>query len=185
MSTDVDRIKQFLHQYLQASGMELEFSVQTAPAMPAEAQDHTVEVRFHGQDVPLLLDRRAELLNALEHLAAKLLGLAPEEHHRVRFDAAGYKSNRDQELQALAQQAIAEVTASGHPFRLSPMNSRERRLIHLLIAPTGLRSVSSGEGTFRSITVHPPDSVTSAKPAASTPETDARLARLRKSFGRR
>lgn len=182
LPSSVDRVNDFLNRYIAATGMELAFSVATIPGPLADGGEPILEVRFTGEDLPLLLDRRAELLNSLEHLAAKLLGLAPEEHHRLRFDAAGYKSGRDEELQSLAQQAIQEVSVSGHPFRLPPMNSRERRLVHLLIAPSGLRSVSSGEGPFRSITVHPTGP---AIPAVKAPEDDARLARLRKTFGRK
>lgn len=185
LSRDLDRVTQFLHQYIDASKMELTFAVQTGTDLSSDAEDRLLEVHFSGPDVSRLLDRRAELLNSLEHLAAKLLELPPEEHHRIRFDAASYKSGRDEELQALVRQAIGEVTSSGHPFRLPPMNSRERRMVHLLIADADLRSVSSGEGPFRSVTVHPSETAAAPKPAAEAAETAARLARLRKSFGRK
>ncbi len=168
--------------------MALEVHFEAEPTSAFNGADTLLHVHFSGPDVPLLLDRRADLLNALEHLAAKLLGLSPEQHHRVRFDAAGYKSSRDQELQAAAQEAINEVTRSGQPFRLAPMNSRERRLVHLLISNAGLRSASSGEGPFRSITVSSPDTPSTPNPTSTpptTPETDPRLDRLRNSFRRR
>ena len=194
LTASTGRVLRFLTGYLHAAGMSLEVHAEVEPAAPPDAADPILHVRFSGPDVPLLLDRQAELLNALEHLAAKLLGLSPEQHHRLRFDAAGYKSGRDQQLHDLAGQAIAEVTRSGHPFRLPPMNSRERRLVHLLIAAAGLRSASSGEGPFRSVTISTtagsvppsPDSTsTSPNSPAQSPATDARTARLRNSFRRR
>ncbi len=192
LPSSVDRINHFLTRYIHATGMALdihaEFQPAPAPDTAPDGAQPILHVHFTGPDVPLLLDRQAELLNALEHLAAKLLGLSPEEHHRIRFDAAGYKLGRDQQLANAAAQAIAEVNRSGQPFRLSPMNSRERRVLHLLAAEAGLRSASTGDGPFRSVTLYPTSSTTTVpepvEPAAP-PATAARTARLRTSFRRR
>ena len=71
LSSDVDRVKHFLTQYLQASRMALEFAAEAAPALAPGTDVAVLHVHFSGPDVPLLLDRNADLLNSLEHLAAK------------------------------------------------------------------------------------------------------------------
>src|ERR1700731_3784391 len=48
---------------------------------PAQATDQTqpeISVDLSGPDTPLLLARNAELLHAIEHVAAKILRLEPE-----------------------------------------------------------------------------------------------------------
>jgi spoIIIJ-associated protein len=114
-----------------------------------------VSVELSGADTPLLLARNAELLHAIEHLAAKILRLEPEEHDRISVDAADFKANRDRELRASATAAIARVRAEGKPYTFAPMSSRERRLLHLALAPAGLRSASTGEGPRRSVVLYP------------------------------
>jgi spoIIIJ-associated protein len=48
------------------------------------------------------------------------------------------------------------VKKSGRPFHFSPMNSRERRIIHLTLRnETEIRSESTGSGPFRQVVVLP------------------------------
>jgi spoIIIJ-associated protein len=126
----------------------------TAPEASPELSPE-ISVDLFGPDTPLLLSRNAELLHAIEHLAAKILRLEPEEHDRISFDAANFKANRDRDLRASAAAAIARVRAEGRPYTFPPMSSRERRLLHLAIAPSGLRSASTGEGPRRSVVLYP------------------------------
>ena len=114
-----------------------------------------ITVLFTGEDVPHLLARNAELLLALEHIAAKALRLEPEEHDRISFDAGDFKQQRERSLERAAQHAIRQVRTSGQPFHFPPMNSRERRLLHLALTPSGLRTASEGEGPMRHLVLHP------------------------------
>ena len=102
-------------------------------------------VRFEGADTPLLTARNGELLHAVEHLAAKILGLEPEEHDRISCDADGFKARRDGEVERLAKVAIVEVRTTATAYVFPPMMSRERRLLHLALAHSGLKSASTGE----------------------------------------
>jgi spoIIIJ-associated protein len=114
-----------------------------------------IVVELSGSDTPLLLARNAELLHAIEHVAAKLLRLEPEEHDRISFDANNFKAKRDRDLRRAVDTAVAEVRAQGRPYAFPPMSSRERRLVHLAAGPSGLRSSSTGEGARRSVVIYP------------------------------
>jgi spoIIIJ-associated protein len=114
-----------------------------------------IAVELSGPDTPLLLARNAELLHAIEHIAAKILRLEPEEHDRISFDAEQFKANRDRDLRLAAEAAVAQVRTQGRPFTLPAMSSRERRLVHLAVSPSGLRSASTGEGARRSVVIYP------------------------------
>jgi spoIIIJ-associated protein len=137
-------------------------------------------VEFTGTDTPLLLARNGELLHAIEHIAAKILGLEPEEHDLIFFDAEGFKAKRDRELQLGAETAIEQVRATGRPYSFPPMTSRERRMLHLALAKSGLPTASSGEGPRRFVVLYP-EGPTPAPPVATADRTRA----IRNSFRRR
>lgn len=120
-----------------------------------ERRDIYVECK--GADTDLLLANDGELLRALEHLAAKMLRLEPDDHDRVSFDANGFKASRARALRAAADAAIEEVEDTGEPFRFQPMNSRERRMLHLFLRDSGLQTASSGEGPRRFVVLYPED----------------------------
>jgi len=60
---------------------------ETSSVSPASEPSPLICVEFTGTDTPLLLARNGELLHAIEHIAAKILGLEPEEHDLIFFDA--------------------------------------------------------------------------------------------------
>src|SRR5476651_1278489 len=104
-------------------------------------------VKFTGPDVDLLLANRAEMLLALEHVTMEMLRMPSEDHSRISFDANDYRLLRIEELRLSATTAAENVKRTGTPFRFNPMNSRERRVIHLTLrSETDLRSESSGSG---------------------------------------
>ena len=124
-------------------------------ATVAPAPPPLITVEFTGSDTPLLLARNGELLHAIEHVAAKVLRLEPEDHDRISFDAEGFKANRDRELYRSAEVAIREVRATGRAHAFPPMTSRERRMLHLALSKSGLPTASSGEGPGRFVVLYP------------------------------
>jgi spoIIIJ-associated protein len=141
-----------------------------------------ITVEFTGPDTPLLLARNGELLLAIEHIAAKILRLEPEDHDRISFDAEGFKATRNHELELMAEMAIQKVRATGEPFSFSPMTSRERRIVHLALAKSGLPTASSGTGPGRFVVLYPEG----LEPGPSAaPSAEDRTRAIRNSFRRR
>ena len=159
----VPRLTQYLDRLLLASGLSLEYTLELQPAdtpapatpEPGAAPGTAVAITFTGADVPLLVARNAELLHAIESIAAAVLRLEPSEHHLLRFDAGDFRAGRARWLESSAEQAITRVRRTNQPFVFPSMNSRERRLLHLAIVPSGLRSASVGEGPRRSVVLYP------------------------------
>jgi spoIIIJ-associated protein len=155
-------------------------SIDTPSSSPDTTPQITVE--FTGPDTPLLLARNGELLLAIEHIAAKILRLEPEDHERISFDAEGFKATRNRELDVMAEMAIQKVRATGEPYSFSPMTSRERRILHLALAKSGLPTASSGTGPGRFVVLYP-EGLEPAQPAA--PSAEDRTRAIRNSFRRR
>ncbi len=115
------------------AGFQLDFTVAEGETPHPDFENPDLMIRFTGPDVDLLLDNKTELLLALEHLTMEALGMAPEEHSRICFDANDRRILRIEELRMSAQAAAERVKKSRQPFHFSPMNSRERRILHLAL----------------------------------------------------
>ena len=136
-----------LQELLKDSRLALTFTCRQTPA--------ELSVEFQGPDTPALLHHHGELLLALEHIATQALRLSPEQHELVSFDAQGFKARRDRALRRAAADAVANVRRSGKAFHFAPMSSRERRLLHLALAGSGLPTASEGNPPLRHLVLHP------------------------------
>jgi spoIIIJ-associated protein len=170
---------------------------------PATQPLPALTVNFTGPDTDLLTARNGELLLALEHIVAKILHLEPEEHHRISFDAEDFKANRDRDLLQSAEDAILQVRSNGKPYAFPTMTSRERRMLHLALAESGLPSASTGDAPRRFVVLYPENSQPTAPtpgqsnsrqsnpaqsnpgPSKSGPSTTDRTKAIRDSFRRR
>src|SRR5579862_5110647 len=171
------RIEEFLKRIFQVANFSLSFAVSEGETPHPDFENPDLMVRFSGQDVDLLLSNKAELLLALEHLTMEALGMANEEHSRLCFDANDHRILRIEELRMSALAAAERVKKTHQPFHFSPMNSRERRILHLALrGETEVRSESVGEGPIRQVVIVPADLKVlpePVRPPRPRPEDDA------------
>jgi spoIIIJ-associated protein len=150
------RIDGFLKATLENAGMKVNFEVIDVEPADADFETPDLVVKFSGPDVDLILSNRAELLLALEHVTMEMLRMPSEDHSRISFDANDYRLLRIEELRMSANAAADKVKRTGVPFRFNPMNSRERRVIHLTLrGESAVRSESIGSGPQRQVVVYP------------------------------
>jgi spoIIIJ-associated protein len=171
------RIEEFLDMVLDDADFDLTYDITGGEGLHPDFENPDFVVRFEGEDVEILLQNKAEVLLALEQLTMEALGMAAEEHSRLCFDANDHRVLRVQELRLSAQAAAERVKKTGQPFHFSPMNSRERRLLHLAMRDeTDVRSESVGEGPIRQVVIVPksmtvmPEAI---RPPRPRPEDDA------------
>jgi spoIIIJ-associated protein len=152
----VAELGRFVQLAVQQMHLAVEWDVSAPPPGGAKSADVDIVVTFQGADEPLLLERNAELLLALEHIAHRWLHLDPRLHDRVRLDCGDYRAMRLEELKLSARVAAQRVRETGQPHRFNPMSSRERRIIHLeLNGAQGVRTVSEGMGDRRQLVIYP------------------------------
>ena len=150
------KIDGFLQTTLDNGGFKVTYDIQDQQLSGEEFETPDVLVKFSGPDVDLLLSNRAELLLALEHVTMEHLRVPSEDHSRISFDANDYRLLRIEELRLSAMTVAETVKRTNTPFRFNPMNSRERRVLHLALrGETTLRSESSGSGPGRHVVVYP------------------------------
>ena len=152
------KIAGFLSNLNKLGGLRLKYRITAGDGArdPQGIEARVIYVELAGPDVPLVTQHNGELLRAMETIAAQILKLEQREHDLVSFDAGNFKALRAEELRMAAETAAEKVRRSGVPYAFPPMNSRERRLLHLAFRSLeGVETASSGEGQDRFLAVYP------------------------------
>ena len=152
------KIASFLNTLNKLGGLRLKYRITAGDGAhdPQGIEARQMYIELGGPDVPLVIQHNGELLRALETLAVQMLRLDHHEQDLVSFDAANFKALRAQELRLAAETAAEKVRQSGIPYSFPPMNSRERRLLHLACKSlAGIETASMGEGPNRFLVVYP------------------------------
>jgi len=145
---ELQRVVDLTNEILEASGLDLEAAT--------EQTTDGAKVQVHGEDVALLLGHNAELLDALEYLANRIVAREAGEESKLIFDSAGYRARREKELRLMADKAAEKVRLSRIPFSFDPMTPNERRIIHLALADdASVTTESQGNGENRKVTIRP------------------------------
>jgi spoIIIJ-associated protein len=164
------KLDEFLKPLLELASFELTYDLRTGENPHPEVENPEVTVRFRGPDIELLLNNRAELLLALEHISMEALRIPAEDHSLISFDANDYRLLRMEELRMSALAAAEKVKRTRIPFHFNPMSSRERRVIHLALrGEQELRSESVGFGPARAVVIVPSDMPTPPAPPLPPP----------------
>ena len=96
------------------------------------------------------------MLSALDHLINQAFGRALPPGERIVCDVQNFRATREAELRAMARHAAERVRTTQTAFTFGPMNSNERRVIHLSLAEEpDLHTESIGEGNARRLKVSP------------------------------
>jgi spoIIIJ-associated protein len=145
---DANIIVDFTNSLLESGNLRLKAS--------AEPTDDGFKVQVRGDDVAILLGHNAEVLDALEYLSNRVLTKAKDEETRINFDSGNYRARREKELHLMAEKAAEKVRTTKIPFTFDPMNSNERRLVHLALSEdSSVRTESTGNGENRKVTIYP------------------------------
>jgi len=150
------RIESLLGEMIRLSLFELSFAIEKCPPAAEDLEAPEYIVNFSGQDADLLLEKNAALLNALEHVVLKAVRVEEEFFGKITFDCQDWRRLRNEELRMTAQVAAERVVETGDPFPLSPMNPRERRIIHLALKNSPqVQTKSEGMGPERKVVIFP------------------------------
>ncbi|MGA2164685.1 MAG: R3H domain-containing nucleic acid-binding protein [Solirubrobacteraceae bacterium] len=129
-------------------GLDCEVSV--------EELDGELRGCIEGEDVGLLIGRRGQTIDALQHLAQRIVFHGAGSKVRVVVDADGYRERRAQTLHQDADDAAGEALRLGEPVELSPMPASERRVVHEHLRERGdVRTHSEGDEPERYLVVSP------------------------------
>jgi len=115
-----------------------------------------IRIDIRGDDLSVLIGRRAETLSALQYIAALIVSKEAGHWVQLVVDVEGYRNRRERQLRQLARRMADQAMKTGKRQVLEPMSSSERRVIHLeLRSYEGVTTESIGEEPTRKITIVP------------------------------
>jgi spoIIIJ-associated protein len=120
-----------------------------------DVEGDRASVSIVGADLNQLVGRDGEVLDALQELTRLAVYRETGERSRLMLDISGFRARKRTELEALAEQNIAEVKESGERRSLAPMSPFERKVVHDAVAAAGLTSESEGVEPRRYVVILP------------------------------
>jgi spoIIIJ-associated protein len=148
-------IESLVGEIIQHGGFDLKSTVRKCETSEQDAGGGIV-VDFEGPDTDLLLEKNAALLDALEYLVLKAVHVDDDLYGRISFDCKDWRQVRAEELKLTARMAARQAVETGSPFYLTPMSSRERRIVHLALKDEAdVRTMSEGSGPSRKVVIYP------------------------------
>lgn len=121
-----------------------------------ESSPDFLRINIETPEAGLLIGKDGENLKALRQLIYSMASRQPQPTVRYIIDVNDYQKVRLRILKEAAARLAGEVVQKGVARSLPPMNSYERRAVHLELAKiSGIRTESQGEGEERKVVILP------------------------------
>ncbi len=143
----LEKARVFTAQLLDKAGLESIVQVNTDAANPF--------LDISGEDLSLIIGKDGRTLDAIEYIVNLNLKRADEKSgKRIPVDAQGYRAKREEGLRRTAEKLALKVKKTRRSVAMSPMNSRERRVVHMAVKGIhGVRTHSTGDGRLRKVII--------------------------------
>jgi spoIIIJ-associated protein len=140
------RVRGFLEQTLTAMGIPLEIDLQDTP--------DSVRLNLSGEGGEVLLRRRAEALDALQHIVNTAFRRQLDSDRTFVLDCLDYRKGKDAELKQMARFIMEKAKTSGAPQEIGPLNPYARRLVHMTVAEDPqMTSESIGDAFLKTVII--------------------------------
>jgi spoIIIJ-associated protein len=141
-------LEELLEEISDGLGLDVEVEVQES--------DGVLRGSLQGEDLGLFIGRAGQTIDAVQHLAQRIVFREGPSPVRVVVDADGYRQRRAESLQADAEEAAEEAQRSGRPVELASMPAAERRIVHEYLRERGgVETHSEGDEPQRHLVVSP------------------------------
>ncbi len=144
-----EALEDLLEEIAEGLGLDVEVEV--------EESGGVLTGRLNGEDVGLFIGRHGQTIDAVQHLAQRIVFPEGPAAVRVVIDANGYRERRTEALRAEADDAAEEALRSGEAVELDPLPPFERRIVHEYLRERGdVETHSEGDEPERRLVVSPP-----------------------------
>jgi spoIIIJ-associated protein len=145
-----EALEELLEEIADAFGLDVRVEV--------EESEGVLSGRVKGEDVGLFIGRRGQTIDAVQHLAQRIVFPGGPSPSRVVIDADGYRERRAELLRDDADAAAEEAVRLGRAVELDPLPPSERRIVHEYLRERGtVETHSEGDEPERYIVVAPLD----------------------------
>lgn len=143
-----DALEELLEEIVEDLDLDVEVQI--------EEGDGVLTGRLDGDDVGLFIGRHGQTIDAVQHLAQRIVFPEGPSSVRVVIDANGYRERRADALRADADDAADEAIDSGKPVELDPLPPFERRIVHEYLRERGdVETHSEGNEPERYLVISP------------------------------
>lgn len=141
-------LRELLEEVVGALGLEASITVGEG--------DGVLMGSVEGEELGVLIGRHGQTIDAVQHLAQRIVYRGAPAEARVVIDADGYRERRAAALRSEADEAAEEAVRSGRAVELEPMPSSERRVVHEYLRERGdVETYSEGDEPDRRLVVAP------------------------------
>jgi spoIIIJ-associated protein len=141
-----DRIVEFVASVATAMGLHV--------TVTATDSGDGVRVDINGEGSEVFLYQRGEALRALQTIVNTAFRRQLGEDGKVLVDCQGFRRDKDAELRQMAKYLAEKVLQSGGTQEMGPLNSYERRIVHLAVAEIpGVSSESIGDASVKKVII--------------------------------
>ena len=142
-------IETFVRDVVTAMGLDVQVTSEVL-------EDGSIRADVQGDGGELLVRRKGEALDALQHLVNSVFRDKSGHAGRIVVDCLGFRRGKDAELRQMARFLMEKAKTSGVPQEMGPLNSYARRLVHLEVASDpALSSESQGDGQVKMVLISP------------------------------
>ena len=121
-----------------------------------KVDNHAVTFDLSGEKIAMIIGKRGQTLNALQHIVQVMLNRQSDTRFRVVVDAEDYRSRRAATLEQLANRLADKALKTKKLVTLEPMPSYERKVIHSALQhQSGVETFSDGQEPNRHVVIKP------------------------------
>lgn len=152
---DTKKIKELVEEFFQKMTIQVTTEV-SPPREESEQEQPTVDINIKTEKPRILIGEKGQTLVETQRILGKLLNKKSENRFYINLDINDYKKKKIDYLKDLARDLADEVSLTKKEKILSPMNSYERRIIHLeLLEREDVKTESEGEEPKRKVIIKP------------------------------
>jgi spoIIIJ-associated protein len=143
-----EALEELLEEIADGLGLDAEVDV--------DQREGVLTGRLEGEDLGLFIGRHGQTIDAVQHLAQRIVFPDGPASVRVVIDANGYRERRADALRAEADDAADDAVNSGKPVELDPLPPFERRIVHEYLRERGdVETHSEGNEPERFLVITP------------------------------
>ena len=144
----LDEVRELVSSILEAMGFESRIEVYDAGGF--------IAVDVAPDNTALFIGQKGETIDALQYLVNVAAFRERPFFKRVVLDAEGYRQRRVEAIQGMAHRTARRAIRERRTVELPPMNSSERRVVHLFLSDNPrVTTESEGSGDNRRVKVSP------------------------------
>jgi len=124
---------------------------------PDERNSRTpILVDIRGEDLSMLIGKRAETMNALQYIAGLIVSKELGRGVTLIIDIEGYRERRYNQVRQIARRMADQAVKTGRRQFLEPMPANERRIVHMELRENpDVKTESTGDDPYRKVTILP------------------------------